>query len=83
MWGSLRCVAPTLIEEINKLAGIDTPVTPELIESIGGIPGTLGGRTIDGDTEVDTSQFIVGHQDLPLIKITNKDHVPTGRTGRR
>lgn len=76
-------ILPTIIEEINKLAGIDTPVTPELIESLGGIPGTLGGRTIDGDTEVDTSQFIVGHQDLPLIQITSKDHVPAGRTGRR
>jgi (E)-4-hydroxy-3-methylbut-2-enyl-diphosphate synthase len=76
-------ILPTIIEEVNKLAGITDPVTPELIASIGGIPGTLGGRTIDGDTEVDTSQFIVGHQDLPLIKITNKDHVPTGRAGRR
>jgi (E)-4-hydroxy-3-methylbut-2-enyl-diphosphate synthase len=76
-------ILPTIIEEVNKLAGITDPVTPELIESIGGIPGTLGGRTIDGDTEIDTSQFIVGHQDLPLIKITNKDHVPTGRAGRR
>jgi (E)-4-hydroxy-3-methylbut-2-enyl-diphosphate synthase len=76
-------ILPTIIEEVNKLAGITEPVTPELIASIGGIPGTLGGRTIDGDTDVDTSQFIVGHQDLPLIKITNKDHVPTGRTGRR
>jgi (E)-4-hydroxy-3-methylbut-2-enyl-diphosphate synthase len=76
-------ILPTLIEEINKLAGIDTPVTPELIESIGGIPGTLGGRTIDGDTDVDTSNFIVGHEEVPLFQITNKDHVPAGRSHRR
>ena len=80
---SEAAILPTLIEEINKLAGIDTPVTPELIESIGGIPGTLGGRTIDGDTDVDTSNFIVGHDDVPLFQITNKDHVPAGRSHRR
>ncbi|HEY8601808.1 MAG TPA: flavodoxin-dependent (E)-4-hydroxy-3-methylbut-2-enyl-diphosphate synthase [Thermomicrobiales bacterium] len=79
-------ILPTLIEEINKLAGIDTPVTPELIESIGGLPGRNpnGDRIIDGDTEVDTEKFIVGHQSLPIFTgVSNAAHVPAGRSHRR
>ncbi len=79
-------ILPTLIEEINKLAGIDTPVTPELIESIGGLPGgnPNGNRVIDGDTEVDTEKFIVGHQALPIFTgVSNSAHVPAGRSHRR
>ncbi len=79
-------ILPTLIEEINKLAGIDEPVTPELIASIGGIPGgnPNGNRVIDGDTEVDTERFIVGHQALPLFTgVSNSAHVPAGRSHRR
>jgi hypothetical protein len=77
---------PTLIEEINKLAGIDDPVTPELIESIGGLPGRNpnGDRVIEGDTEVDTERFIVGHQSLPIFTgVSNAAHVPAGRSHRR
>ena len=79
-------ILPTLIEEINKLAGIDTPVTPELIESIGGLPGRNpnGDRVIEGDTEVDTERFIVGHQSLPIFTgVSNAAHVPAGRSHRR
>lgn len=79
-------ILPTLIEEINKLAGIDAPVTPELIESIGGLPGRNpnGDRVIEGDTEVDTERFIVGHQALPIFAgATSAAHVPAGRTSRR
>ncbi|HEX5502369.1 MAG TPA: flavodoxin-dependent (E)-4-hydroxy-3-methylbut-2-enyl-diphosphate synthase [Thermomicrobiales bacterium] len=74
-------ILPTIIEEINKLAGIEAPVTPELIESLGGIPQALGGRAIAGDTE----QFIVGHQELPLLHTLSDStaHVPVGRKGRR
>jgi (E)-4-hydroxy-3-methylbut-2-enyl-diphosphate synthase len=78
-------ILPTIIEEINKLAGIDAPVTPELIESIGGIPGgnPNGDRVIEGDHEVDTDQFIVGHQALPLFQVSNATGVPAGRSHRR
>ena len=79
-------ILPTLIEEINKLAGIDGPVTPELIESIGGLPGRNpnGDRVIEGDTEVDTERFIVGHQSLPIFTgVSNAAHVPAGRSHRR
>ena len=79
-------ILPTLIEEINKLAGIDDPVTPELIESIGGLPGRNpnGDRVIEGDTEVDTERFIVGHQLLPIFTgVSNAAHVPAGRSHRR
>jgi (E)-4-hydroxy-3-methylbut-2-enyl-diphosphate synthase len=79
-------ILPTLIEEINKLAGIDAPVTPELIESIGGLPGRNpnGDRVIEGDTEVDTERFIVGHQSLPIFTgVSNAAHVPAGRSHRR
>ncbi len=79
-------ILPTLIEEINKLAGIDTPVTPELIASIGGLPGRNpnGDRIIDGDTDVDTEKFIVGHQSLPIFTgVSNAAHVPAGRSHRR
>ena len=79
-------ILPTLIEEINKLAGIDDPVTPELIESIGGLPGRNpnGDRVIEGDTEVDTERFIVGHQSLPIFTgVSNAAHVPAGRSHRR
>jgi (E)-4-hydroxy-3-methylbut-2-enyl-diphosphate synthase len=79
-------ILPTLIEEINKLAGIDAPVTPELIASIGGLPGRNpnGDRIIDGDTDVDTEKFIVGHQSLPIFTgVSNAAHVPAGRSHRR
>jgi (E)-4-hydroxy-3-methylbut-2-enyl-diphosphate synthase len=78
-------ILPTIIEEINKLAGIDAPVTPELIESIGGIPGgnPNGDRVIEGDHEADTEQFIVGHQALPLFHVSNATGVPAGRSHRR
>ena len=77
-------ILPTIIEEVNKLVGRDEPVTPELIESLGGLPGRNpnGDRVIEGDTE----QFIVGHQELPLLAgvgATSRDHVPAGRTTRR
>ena len=79
-------ILPTIIEEVNKLVGRDEPVTPELIESLGGLPGRNpnGDRVIEGDTE----QFIVGHQELPLLVgvgagATSRDHVPAGRTTRR
>jgi (E)-4-hydroxy-3-methylbut-2-enyl-diphosphate synthase len=79
-------ILPTLIEEVNKLAGIVEPVTPELIESLGGLPGRNpnGDRAIEGDTE----QFIVGHQALPLLNGTGVPTpagtgIPAGRTGRR
>ena len=54
------------------------------IESLGGLPGRNpnGDRVIEGDTE----QFIVGHQELPLLASvggTSRDHVPAGRTTRR
>lgn len=79
-------ILPTLIEEINKLAGIDTPVTPELIASIGGLPGRNpnGDRIIAGDTEVDSERFIVGHQSLPIFTgVSNAANVPAGRSHRR
>ena len=79
-------ILPTLIEEINKLAGIDAPVTPELIASIGGLPGRNpnGDRVIEGDTDVDTEKFIVGHQSLPIFTgVSNAAHVPAGRSHRR
>ena len=79
-------ILPTLIEEINKLAGIDAPVTPELIESIGGLPGRNpnGDRVIEGDTEVDPEKFIVGHHALPIFAgVSNSAHVPAGRSHRR
>jgi (E)-4-hydroxy-3-methylbut-2-enyl-diphosphate synthase len=79
-------ILPVLIEEINKLAGIDAPVTQELIESIGGLPGRNpnGDRIIDGDTEIDTEKFIVGHQSLPIFTgVSNAAHVPAGRSHRR
>jgi (E)-4-hydroxy-3-methylbut-2-enyl-diphosphate synthase len=79
-------ILPTLIEEINRLAGIDAPVTPELIESIGGLPGRNpnGDRVIEGDTGVDTERFIVGHQSLPIFTgVSNAAHVPAGRSHRR
>jgi (E)-4-hydroxy-3-methylbut-2-enyl-diphosphate synthase len=79
-------ILPTIIEEINKLVGRDEPVTPELIASLGGLPGRNpnGDRVIEGDTE----QFIVGHEELPLLAgvgagATSRDHVPAGRTTRR
>ena len=73
-------ILPTIIEEINKLAGIDEPITPELIASLGGLPGRNpnGDRAIEGDTE----QFIVGHEELPLLS-SSSAHVPVGRWGRR
>lgn len=79
-----RDILPTIIEEINKLAAIDDPVTPELIAALGGIPAgnPNGMRVIEGDTEVDTSQFIVGHQELPLLS-SSSAAVPMGRRGRR
>lgn len=75
-------ILPTLIEEVNKLAGIDEPVTPELIESLGGIPGRNpnGDRIIEADHEFDTTQFIVGHHDLPILTGSG---IPQGRTARR
>lgn len=79
-----REILPTIIEEINKLAGITEPVTPELIESLGGIPAGSpnGTRVIEGDTSADTSRFIVGHQELPLLSASSAA-VPVGRRGRR
>ncbi len=73
-------ILPTLIEEVNKLAGIDEPVTPELIASIGGLPGRNpnGDRIIESDHDADTERFIVGHQALPILT-----GVPQGRTARR
>ncbi len=79
-------ILPTILEEINKLAGIDAPVTPELIASLGGLPGgnPNGDRPIEGDTEVDTERFIVGHQALPLFAgVSNATGVPAGRSHRR
>ena len=79
-------ILPTILEEVNKLVGRDEPVTPELIASLGGLPGRNpnGDRVIEGDTE----QFIVGHEELPLLAgvgagATSRDHVPAGRTTRR